>query len=168
MLFYSPQITSAVWSWGDGTSTNGLSPTRTYSAAGYYNICVKAYASCGDSAYVCQNDSLYRLANHNNTNSSMIQVTVLNVNGVIGIKTNTNETAQVSVYPNPSKDNFIIETNSAEKYVLNMYDMNGKLVLSQTLQSKTNIYSSVLPTGIYNISIIENNHIINKRVVIAH
>jgi|GEM_PF-1259861 len=74
---YSSYVTSARWYWGDGTSTTGLYPSHTYSVAGRYNICVAAYSSCGDSAIYCQNDTVYRLGNNNNTLSSMININVV-------------------------------------------------------------------------------------------
>ena len=52
--YYSWQVNNAVWHWGDGTSTMGLSPTHTYSAAAQYTICVTVYSSCGDSATICK------------------------------------------------------------------------------------------------------------------
>jgi PKD repeat protein len=125
---YSSQITSAVWSWGDGTSTTGLYPTHTYTVAGHYNICVKAYASCGDSTTVCQNDSLFRLSNNAN---SIISVTVINATAT-GIKTTIQEAAQVSIYPNPSAGVFILSlTNIAvAKAQINISNILGEVVYS--------------------------------------
>ena len=127
---YSSQVTSAVWFWGDSTSTSGLSPTHTYTAAGHYNICVAAYASCGDSTYVCQSDSLYRMANGT---ASMISVTVLNVNNVTGIKSNVNETAQISVYPNPSTGLFTLNLNNistSTKAQISITNILGEVIYS--------------------------------------
>ena len=128
---YSSQITSAVWTWGDGSYSYGqLYPTHTYSVAGKYTICVMAFASCGDSAYVCQNDSLFRVAGTN----QMIQVTVLNANAATGIKTITEETAQVSLYPNPSAGKFtlLLSNTSAAvtKAQINISNILGEVIYS--------------------------------------
>jgi hypothetical protein len=48
-----------------------------------------------------------------------------------------------------------------------MYDVNGKVVLSQTINGKTSIDASSLNEGVYNISLQSNEGIINKRVVIV-
>src|SRR6185312_2231183 len=58
------------------TFSTTLYPSHTYSVAGKYNICLTAYASCGDSTVYCQNDSIYRYAN-NSTLSNMVYVNVV-------------------------------------------------------------------------------------------
>ncbi|HTA63733.1 MAG TPA: PKD domain-containing protein [Bacteroidia bacterium] len=124
---YSSQVTSAVWNWGDGTSSTGLYPSHTYTAAGHYNICVMAFASCGDSSIICQNDSLYRA---NGTNS-IISVTAINA-GVAGIKAITKENTQVSIYPNPSAGVFTLSlTNiAATTAQINVTNILGEVIYS--------------------------------------
>ena len=45
------------WSWdfGDGTSSNAQNPSRTYTVAGTYVVCLTATNICGTSVQVCQN-----------------------------------------------------------------------------------------------------------------
>ena len=74
---------------------------------------------------------------------------------------------QVSIYPNPSNGSFIIELNSTTKQTLQIFDVNGKLVLSQIINGKTSINASSLNEGVYNLTLIEDNGIINKRLVIV-
>jgi len=50
---------------------------------------------------------------------------------------------------------------------MQIYDVNGKLVLSQPISGKTNIDASFLNEGVYNISIICNEGVVNKRLVIV-
>ena len=78
---------------------------------------------------------------------------------------NTNE--QVSIYPNPNNGSFVIETNTSTKPSMQIFDVNGKMVLNQTINGKTNIDAGSLHEGVYNISIISNQGIINKRLVIV-
>ncbi|HEX7412454.1 MAG TPA: T9SS type A sorting domain-containing protein [Bacteroidia bacterium] len=73
----------------------------------------------------------------------------------------------VSIYPNPSNGSFVIEPNSSTKQTVQVYDVNGKLVLSQTINGKTTIDASILNEGVYNISLISNEGVINKRLVIV-
>jgi hypothetical protein len=49
-----------------------------------------------------------------------------------------------------------------------VYDVNGKLVLSQIINGKTTIDASSLNEGVYNIIIISNEGVVNKRLVIVH
>jgi hypothetical protein len=76
----------------------------------------------------------------------------------------------VNVYPNPASNNVQISftDNSGEITHINMYDVNGKLVLSQTINNNT-IDVSNLPEGVYNVSIISNLTTtgINKKLVIV-
>ena len=75
----------------------------------------------------------------------------------------------VSVYPNPSNGNFVVETNSTEKQTMQLFDVNGKLILNQTINGKTNIDVSNLAEGVYNLSLINSEwFVVNKRVVILH
>jgi hypothetical protein len=160
-ITFPSDITSATWYWGDGTSTAALYPSHTYAAAGKYNICVTAFSSCGDSASTCQNDSIYRMAN--NTNSTMIQVNI--INGVAGISQTSTLKTQVNIYPNPNNGNFMIETNTNTHCI--MYDVNGREVLNQTINGKSLINAANLAEGVYNLSIISNQGVLNKRVVIV-
>jgi hypothetical protein len=74
----------------------------------------------------------------------------------------------INIYPNPSNGIFTIETNSLAKQTLQMFDVNGKLVLNQDmLNGKATIDAATLPDGIYNVSISGNSSIINKRLIIT-
>ena len=87
-------------------------------------------------------------------------------NRAAGIEKITNN-QQVSVYPNPASNNFVIETTSTEKQQLQIVDVTGKIVLSQTITSKTTIDASLLSDGVYNITIIGNGSVANKKLVIV-
>lgn len=75
---------------------------------------------------------------------------------------------QISIYPNPNSGNFIIELNATSKQNLQVYDVNGRVVLTQTINGKTIIDAGNLPSGIYNASITGNEGVANKRLVITH
>ena len=74
---------------------------------------------------------------------------------------------QISIYPNPNNGTFTIEPFTSTKQSMQMYDINGKLVLSQPINGTTTIDVNSLNEGIYSIHIISNEGIVNKRVVIA-
>ncbi|HXD94309.1 MAG TPA: T9SS type A sorting domain-containing protein [Bacteroidia bacterium] len=77
-----------------------------------------------------------------------------------------NNVMQVSVYPNPTSGNFIIETNTTDKQLMNLYDINGSLVLSKIINDKSVIDVANLNRGIYNITIINNKGTVNKKLVV--
>jgi PKD repeat protein len=156
---YSSQVINAVWTWGDGASSTGLYPSHTYASAGTYNICVKVYLACGDSATYCQVDTLSKISSTN----QIVQISV--VSGIAGIN-QVKTSNELRVYPNPNNGNFTIEVPGLEKGLAQLYDINGKLILSQPLNGKAYIDASDLNEGIYNIVVTSNEGILNKRVVI--
>jgi hypothetical protein len=83
-----------------------------------------------------------------------------------GIKQLANN-QQVSVYPNPANTSFIIETTSNEKQSLQITDVTGKVVLNQTITGKADMDASALSSGVYNITIIGNSSLVNKKLVIV-
>lgn len=72
----------------------------------------------------------------------------------------------LKVYPSPSSGSFTLETNASPEQKLQIYDVNGRLVLTQTISGKTIIDSSSLIDGVYNINIISNERIIKEKLVI--
>ncbi len=84
-----------------------------------------------------------------------------------GIEQFTTTNEQITIYPNPNNGSFVIEPNNSTKQTMQVYDVNGKLVLSQTISGKTSIYASGLNEGVYNISLQSNEGVVNKRLVIV-
>lgn len=161
---YGSSVINATWNWGDGYTSAGLYSSHTYDSTGVYSICVTAYNACGDSATYCQNDSIYRLS-YNSTSSLMTHVNVLNAN-TTGIHTVTSKNNQVTIYPNPATTNFTIETNTSQLQTVQIYDVNGNLVLTQIINGKTMIDASNLAAGVYNLSVISNEGVANKKIII--
>ena len=87
--------------------------------------------------------------------------------GITGIKQIVNNNVQLNIYPNPNNGSFVIEPSIATKQTMQVYDVSGKVVLSQILNGKTTIDASSFSGGIYNVSIISNEGVINKRLVIV-
>ena len=77
--------------------------------------------------------------------------------------------SQTIIYPNPSKGNFLIETNILTKQTVTMLDENGRIVLSQNITGTSNIDASALRAGIYTVLIKDNSSdaIEKKRIVIV-
>ena len=62
---------------------------------------------------------------------------------------------------------FVIETNSYEKQVVQIFDISGKIVLTQNISGTSTIDAGNLNAGIYNINISGDNGRMNKRLVIV-
>ncbi len=73
-----------------------------------------------------------------------------------------------NIYPNPNNGDFSIKSANYTNATLKMYDVNGKLVLSQLITDNATINATNLPIGVYNINIISKQGAINKRVVITN
>jgi hypothetical protein len=73
----------------------------------------------------------------------------------------------INMYPNPNNGSFVIEPNSTTKQTMQVYDITGKLVLTQTINGKTIIDASSLNEGVYNISLQSAEGVLNKRLVIV-
>ena len=113
---------------------------------------------------------------YSNNASVLLNCTVMDI-------ANFNNEQEINIYPNPSNGSFVIETNATYPYpsqegklTVNVYDVNGKIVLSQTIQSTPNpskegttaaIDASKLNEGVYNISISSNEGVVNKKLVIV-
>lgn len=87
---------------------------------------------------------------------------------VTGIENNKNSNASLKIYPNPTAGNVEIETNSTEIQYLTVADINGNNVFSKTFKENTiSLNLSHLCSGVYNVSLISNQNVINKRLVIT-
>jgi GH25 family lysozyme M1 (1,4-beta-N-acetylmuramidase) len=94
------------------------------------------------------------------------------LNNLMGCSTtgiaNANMDNNYSVYPNPTTNSFNIDyTGIHGQAVVNVYDLNGRIVLSQTMDGKTVIDASSLNAGIYNINIVNSEGVANKRLIIV-
>jgi hypothetical protein len=85
---------------------------------------------------------------------------------VAGLK-DISDNSNILIYPNPNNGTFTIETSVTTKQIARLYDVNGKIVLNQIISGKSNIDASSLNEGVYNISILSNNGMVNKRLVIV-
>ncbi|HKC69420.1 MAG TPA: T9SS type A sorting domain-containing protein [Bacteroidia bacterium] len=91
-----------------------------------------------------------------------------NTNGcaVAGINQLADISSQINIYPNPAKNDFTIEVSNNIEHTIKLFDVNGKQVLSQTINSTTNINTDNLNAGVYNLNLISATGIANKRLVI--
>jgi len=97
-----------------------------------------------------------------------------------GIKQLSQNDNYINIYPNPSNGIIQITTNNMQVTEVNVYDVNGRIVPtyfdklstgsnpSQREGNSITIDASSLQNGIYNVCIITNEGITNKRVVIVH
>ena len=115
--------------------------------------------NCTPSYRFSGNSSTYaaKVKSHSNQNN----------NRTTGLKLLSANNSQIAIYPNPNNGSFSIEPSSVTKQSIQVYDISGKLVLSQILNGKTTIDASGLNEGVYTISLISSEGVVNKKLVIV-
>jgi hypothetical protein len=84
---------------------------------------------------------------------------------VASIKSN-NRKIELSLYPNPVKDQFMISASDVQQVQVRIYDQAGRLVksaLAVTLQKPVDV--KALPSGIYTVQIQYDGQFINRQLV---
>ena len=119
------------------------------------------------SAYSSDNNVLVKFSAINGYGSYLFLDNIDVVTATTGIKEVTDSKNQVFVYPNPTSGSFVIQPVSSAKQTMQLHDVHGRLVLSQTINGKTTIDTSFLNEGVYTISLISNEGVVNKRLVIV-
>ncbi len=163
-------VTNAVWSWGDGSSSNGLYSSHTYSAAGLYSICLSVTVSCGATSTTCATYSISKVS----SSAAMIQINVVPPQLVeVGINDQLSLFNEVKFYPNPNNGVLNVELNSerTEPYTINVMDLNGKVVYSgnsqRADQKTTQIHLEYLPNGVYILQLEQAGQRLNTKLVIS-
>lgn len=80
----------------------------------------------------------------------------------------TISTAQVSIYPNPNDGVFNILAGSAETGIANVYDIQGKLVVSHQIKSNTITTLNISEAGVYMVEVVLNDGSrVTQRIVVT-
>lgn len=172
ILAYPWNVTSCTWNWGDGSTSNILYGSHTYSAAGNYSICLTVILSCGDTATYC---APYYVSRSQNNESDIIQVNVINrgylLTGIAAVEAGD---LDYSVYPNPSNGSFDLRLNTltSGKVKISVYDVVGTQIYeseSEPVRSGAtrNINLDNASNGIYFIKISSDNKTYTKKLLIA-
>ncbi len=145
------EVSQANWNANSNTPLSG-----GFQTAFGGELVLPAQLTTGTHWYVCQ------------PHASMGMKASIVVQGLTA-KVNENEANKTfSIYPNPSNGNFTVEMNTANMQILQVFDLTGKLMLSEFINEKTMVDTNNLPTGVYTISIRNNNEsVLNKKMVIT-
>ncbi|MFB6306465.1 MAG: T9SS type A sorting domain-containing protein, partial [Flavobacteriales bacterium] len=151
------------WDFGDGSANqtvtdNYLGMTdHTYSSGGTYQVTVTITNNC------------------NNSNTISRNITIDGSGGTTDIEKDeektTKEKNNLKVYPNPTKGYFNIQLNSetAQKMMLSLYNNMGKKVYDKEIHEAKNINRKVdlrsLAKGIYFLKIKTENNTYSKKVI---
>lgn len=136
---------STAWQWnfGDSSTDTVQNPIHTYTANGTFTINLIAKNSCGS-----------------DTATQTVTITGL------GIKEIKQEEKIVSIYPNPFSKNAELKIQNVVPITIGIrftiYDLLGKEVLGQTINSKLETLNLNLPDGIYFYQLKQNDSILES------
>ena len=155
------------WSWGDGFYSTTQYPSHTYSAPGFYTICLTVTDSSGCTATYCDSMYLARM-------SSIVQINVVPSvpQGISSIV----EPRSLNLFPNPVNGKMSISyTLPASSYIhIDLFDMVGNKIVTitdemkQSGEQKTELDAAKLPAGIYFLRVKTNGNVITRKVSVLH
>jgi hypothetical protein len=146
--------------------TNGSGSGLNIFGLNYTNPCFENM--CGYYYYEgCQNFSGINANRQASTSNDPAQVKADPKGITTGINKSTINNSNLQIFPNPNNGTFTVEISESAPQLLEMFDLTGNLILSQTIIGKTTISANDLPEGIYNIKITKDGNIVNKRMIIA-
>lgn len=110
---FPANLVGVTWNWGDGTISNSLFPSHTYSSSGFYGIQMTTSVSCNPYAHTT---SIYTFLNRPSKEENGQAVTVNVINGIwTDLKVSKNDNQQFSIFPNPNNSSFSLQLNDFEK-----------------------------------------------------
>jgi len=135
---YYGNVINAIWYWGDGSSDNALYPSHTYSAAGFYNVCLSVTVSCALTSSNCSAYSIFKTSAPVDVSQAMVYISVV-PNNSTGIKKMAEENASVNLFPNPTDGKLNIKINNinydTKTAGIEVYDVLGKMVYSKGIET---------------------------------
>jgi PKD repeat protein len=169
---YPWNVTNAVWTWGDGSSSGGLYTSHNYSVAATYTVCLTVTVSCGSTASTCVSQYISKSANGESMN--MISLNVV-APALIPTGINNLETKEVvfTISPNPSNGEFTVNMNGlkSDQVKISVYNLIGKLVYEANAEAADarltkEIQTNNLSSGIYFIKATNYNNEFTKKIII--
>nr|MBA3662875.1 PKD domain-containing protein [Bacteroidota bacterium] len=139
---YYGNVINSIWSWGDGTSTNALFPSHTYSSPGIYNICLTVTVSCLNSSGTCANYNIYKLS----AEQQMVNVTVVK-SLPVGVKELESQQDLIQLFPSPANDYLFVQ--GIQSGYIELYNNYGEVILTQNISDKCRVSLSSISSGIY-------------------
>lgn len=93
-----------------------------------------------------------------------------NANNILGLEELNADLSNFSIYPNPTKDNFVIDIESQtprNSLKIKIYNLTGEIIKTNILQhNKQNVDISNLPNGIYYLELSSDASILGKKLLI--
>jgi len=72
----------------------------------------------------------------------------------------------LTVYPNPATNNFTVNTGNDEKATIQLFNIVGQQVYSETFTGSTNVSVANLHSGVYMLKVNQNGKVNTTKVVV--
>ncbi|MCB0762266.1 MAG: T9SS type A sorting domain-containing protein, partial [Flavobacteriales bacterium] len=167
-----------LWDFGDGSTSDLPWPIYTYSGDGPYQLCLTvtippSAGMNGCTSTYCDSVGVFLFPGFSGDGFESVQsgFTINVVQGTNDIPVQESLSG-LEVYPNPGSGDYQIQfsTANSEKVVMNVYDLNGKLVSADTWTTSRGVVNrsldlSDLESGIYILSLTGSQSQIQKRLI---
>ncbi len=173
-IFYTNQMVPATntgtCTAGGSVFTNTVSNNNTYGCWSTFSVNIGAYISQNISVEVsavnCTGAGHWIYCYFDGV-CTAVTPTIMACGLTTGIKESSSNNSNISVWPNPAKDNVNISLNATNDTELFIYDLVGKLVMyKKDLQNENSISIRNLNQGLYFYNIVENNRSIKTGKII--
>ena len=164
-------VSSAIWTWGDGSSSNTLYTSHQYSAAGTYSLCLTVTVNCGATSSHCSSYYIFRSSEQDN--SAMIYVNVIDPYIFMANSNIEMKSILYTIYPNPSNGDFNLNVSGLDYGLVKVTISNiiGKQVFETEVEASNGYLSkelhvNYLSNGIYFVKINSGKKEHIKKIVI--
>ncbi len=164
-------VSSAIWTWGDGSSSNTLYTSHQYSAAGTYSICLTVTVNCGATSYHCSSYYIFRSSEQDN--STMIYVNVIDPYIFMANSNIEMKSILYTIYPNPSNGDFNLNMSGLDYGLVKVSISNiiGTQVFETEVEASNGslskeLHVNYLSNGIYFVKINSGKKEHIKKIVI--
>lgn len=168
---FPANVVAAQWSWGDGSTSNTLYTSHTYSAAGFYTLCLTVTTSCGGVDTYCALWNIYRPAASADA-SGFVQVNV--VDASVGIQNISATTIRCNVSPNPNNGNFRLHIESLESasVEVSLRNLMGQEVYNERIATENSsvdkdLHLNGVSEGVYLLQLSAGGQTLSKKLVIT-
>jgi hypothetical protein len=136
--------TSYLWNFGDGDTSTAANPVHDFPASGLYTVTL--------------------IASHCNVSDTTVQT----INAVAaGIPSAGNQNLLLTVYPNPTQNNFVIDLPQ-QNFSVEISDATGRKVYSEkNISGRREIDCSGFESGIYFIRAVTEKNLFYRKMVVS-
>lgn len=151
-------VSNAIWTWGDGLSSNTLYTSHQYSAAGTYSLCLTVTVNCGATSSHCSSYYIFRSIEQDN--STMIYVNVIDPYIFMANSNIEMKSILYTIFPNPSNGDFNLNMSGLDYGLVKVSISNiiGKQVFETEVEASNGslskeLHVNYLSNGIYFVKI---------------